>query len=331
MQKPAPRDAGSGPHDIGYDVADYYSQTRASPLAFRGDVLVQAAGTELWTWDAPTMKRLDSRVLEPRHFCFMQDGTLAVFSLPHDSERCVLHRIDAKGSLDTFAGPIFRSDKTTAVLPARSPDEVYVSEVDEIVLFRIGSGGLEKTGALKHPDRNAFNRDQLVSLGDGRVVGLGDGAVHELTPGQPTNAYKTTGQSPVHLVAATGKRVWYSYGSTEQDWFVNVLVLARLASPMVADHRVDFAPWRIIHLGSGGRAVAVLVSMLVGINEYRAAVVVIDENGSERWRAEVPATFKPASSSLSHGFVAISDHRVVLARHDHALFAWDAATGKPII
>ena len=75
---------------------------------------------------------------------------------------------------------------------------------------------------------------------------------------------------------------------------------------------------------------AVLVSMLVAINEYRAAVIVIDETGTERWRADVPDTFSPRSDSLSHGFLAISDHRVVLARHDHTLFAWDAATGKPI-
>jgi hypothetical protein len=47
-----------------------------------------------------------------------------------------------------------------------------------------------------------------------------------------------------------------------------------------------------------------------------------------RWRAEVPTTF--ADVSLTAGFVAIGERRVVLAGPDRAVVAWDAATGKVV-
>ncbi len=56
------------------------------------------------------------------------------------------------------------------------------------------------------------------------------------------------------------------------------------------------------------------------------AIVVIDEQGTERWRAEVPAAFA-ANAMLSSGFVAISEHRVVLAAPDYSLLGWDASKG----
>ncbi len=56
-------------------------------------------------------------------------------------------------------------------------------------------------------------------------------------------------------------------------------------------------------------------------------VVVVDESGTVRWRAEVPASLAH-DFSLTAGFVAIDERRVVLADPDRALVAWDAATGK---
>jgi glucose dehydrogenase len=47
-----------------------------------------------------------------------------------------------------------------------------------------------------------------------------------------------------------------------------------------------------------------------------------------RWRTEVPAPV--ADVSLTAGFVAIDERRVVLASADRALVAWDAANGKVV-
>lgn len=81
--------------------------------------------------------------------------------------------------------------------------------------------------------------------------------------------------------------------------------------------------------GNIARIAAAAVPIL-SKDDLRWSVVVINENGTERWRANVPATFNAGSSANNRGFVAISDHRVVLSGQDNALLGWDAATGKPI-
>jgi hypothetical protein len=150
-----------------------------------------------------------------------------------------------------------------------------------------------------------------------------------LEPGKPGQTYAMPERAPLHLAAASSQRLWYSYAAA-QPWNANLLVLAGVASPMVVEHSVDFAPGRITHLASGGGAIAALVFTMRAIDDLRWTVVVIDERGRERWRADVPAAFNPGGSALTQAFVAISDHRVVLSRFDDELFAWDAATGKPI-
>ncbi len=335
-RKPTPRPAE--PSGEAAQVANFYeAQTYRSPLAFRGDLLVQSAGNELWTWDTTTMKRLDGYVVPHRHFCVVQDGTLVVFALPPDSSHCVFHRIDARGIRETIPGPVFGSYNRywTHVLSASSSDEVHVTRDEEILLFQRVQGRMEATAKISIPSPGSSIRGQLFSLGDGRLVFPGDG-LHVLQAGKPALTYKMPERRPLHLVAATGERLWYSYPSTKQFQAANVLALARLETPTVDEHRVDFAPGRIVHLASSGRAVAALVfTMREGKSpvepDLRWAVVVIDQDGTERWRAEVPASFIVDRFELNRvGFLAMSDHRVVLQGEKRALLAWDAASGAVI-
>ena len=311
------------------------SQTQRSPVAIRDDLLVLSTGNELWTWDARTMKRMDGYVLPHQHFCFTQDGTLAVFALPKDPPYCVLHRIDGRGIRETLRGGVFGSHNyyPTHVLPGSSVDEVYVTKDDALYLMRAIEGRLEEVATIPIPDATSSNRGQLFSLGDGRLVVPGDN-LHVLQAGKPSITYLTPGRVLLHMVPATAERIWYSH---PRQGFRNadVLVLAKLATPMVEDKRIDLAPARIVHLASSGHAVAALLF------EYRAGssptqpirqwtVVVLDENGTTRWRAAVPKEFTPGLVTLNKiGFIAMSEHRVVLFG-ERPPIAWDATTGAPI-
>ena len=105
---------------------------------------------------------------------------------------------------------------------------------------------------------------------------------------------------------------------------------------MSEEQRIQFAPARIVHLASIGRAVAALLfafregpTPTEPIREW--TVVVIDENGTERWRAAVPKEFTPGLVTLNEvGFIAMSEHRVVLLGEKWEVLAWDSATGAPI-
>ena len=316
-------------------VSWYDTQTQRSPVAIRGDLLVLAAETELWTWDARTMKRVDGYVLPSRHCCFVQDGSLAVFGLRSDSGHSVIHRIDATGIRETLPGEVFGAfdHYPTQVLPARSADQLYVTKDKDVYLMREVNGRMEDAAVVAIPNRNSSNRGQLFSLGDGRLVAPG-GGVNILQAGKPAVTYPMPERPLVHMVAATNDRLWYSH-TTKHYLAADVLVLAKLATPMVEEQRIQFAPARVVHLASSGRAVAALLfavregsSALEPIREW--TVVVIDDNGTERWRAVVPKEFTPGMVTLNQvGFLAMSEHRVVLFG-ERPPIAWDVATGAPI-
>ncbi len=326
---PSPPDAANDDHGY-YDLSYQSSQLGPNPLAFRGEVLVQSAGTELRKWNATTMKRVETWTLAQRHFCFLQDGALVAFAFPPDSHHSALYRIGASGNLETLQGPIFRVAGTTVVLPGRTPDEIYVTEVDNIDRLLLAGDHLDEASGMKHPAPHAANRDQLFGRGDGRVVAPDrEGGLRVLEPNKPSQRYAMPDREALHLAAARDERLWYSYAATAKRWNATALVLARVDTPMSAEHLVDFAPGRITHLASGGAAVAALVFTMRALDDVRWTVVVIDESGRERWRADVPAAFNPGGATLNQSFVAISEQRVVLCRPDATLLAWDAA-GKPI-
>jgi len=299
-------------------------QTAPSPLAFQHDLLVQLAGEELWFWDSKTMTRNDAIAFAYRHFCFLDGATLVAYAQPPDVHHCQLHRIDAHRNRDVLIGPIVPRSGITHLLPAGSPSEVYVTQEYEVIRYRMTKHAIEEITRIEFPNGV---EDELLSLGDGRLLYPDHDELHVIEPGKPTKTYATPGHDPIHLAAASEGRVWYTHLTAKWD---AQLVLARLAASTVPERSVAFRG-RVIHLASGGGAAAVLVFSVHGMNDLRWTVVVVDESGTERWRAEVPADFARPFPSLNNvGFVAISEHRVVLRGNNHALIAWDATTGSRI-
>ena len=313
----------------------YDSQTHRSPIAFRSDLLVLSTGTQVWSWDAITMARVDGYELPHEHCCFVQDGTLAVFARVKESSTCLLVRIDANGIRERLPGGVFGAsgDYPTHLLPASSADEVYVTKDKDVYLMRAVQGRLEQVTTIPIPDAYRSNRGQMFSLGDGRLIAPG-ADLHMLQARQPAVTYSLRGRHLLHMVPATDERLWYSFPSTGYQ-AADVLVLAKLVTPAVDEQRLQFAPARIVHLASSGRAVAALLfsfregaSPTEPIREW--TVVVVDEGGTERWRAPVPEAFTPGLVTLNQvGFLAMSEHRVVLFG-ERPPIAWDAATGAPV-
>ena len=298
------------------DMTLFESQVLASPLAFHGDTLVQSIDGELRAWNAVTMQRTDTWALPHRHFCFVQDGTLVALGVPQKVAGTEIHRI-AKGKASTHPGPILPAG-TYVVLPARTPDEIYVSSGEHIYLVR----GSEVAATLAHPDPNAGNRDLWISRRDGRLVGNDrDGGIRQLDL-KTSNAYPTPKRYIVHLAEAMGDRLWYSF-SSKAEWNAQTLILAPVDKPMADERTIDVAPARIVHLASHADAVAALLITLD--KKATWSIAVFDESGKQRWRADVPEDF--SEPALNHGFVAIGDKRVVLASPDGKLLWWDARTG----
>jgi len=140
----------------------------------------------------------------------------------------------------------------------------------------------------------------------------------------------------LHVARSRGEGVWYSHATTKELLAANELVRTQITDPMRFERRIDFSPARIVHLASSSQAVAALIfhppeGTSVNDIKLRWSVVVIDDDGSERWRADVPPAFTPTFLRLNQvGFVAISEHRVVLLGEGGQLLAWDAANGAVI-
>lgn len=66
------------------------------------------------------------------------------------------------------------------------------------------------------------------------------------------------------------------------------------------------------------------------VAELSWKLAVFDESGKERWRVTVADTLEDGVP-LNHSFVEIGEHRVVIARPDGSLHAWDATDGKQIL
>lgn len=324
----APRDPPSPAVEEGPGFGE--SQTAPSPLAFHGDLLVQSTDDELWFWDARTMTRIDAFSVAYRGFCFLQNGILAALAKPPGSTRCELHCIDANRRVEILHGPIFTvGERKTLVLPAGSPTEIYVTELDrEVVLFRMTRAAIEERARIAIAPTYWADLEQLTSLGDGRLVARDGAKLRLVEPGKPALEYSTPGQHPFHLAPASGGRLWYSYTTSSSP--ASSVVLARLTDRLVHDARIDVAPGRVIHLATGGGAIAMLVHTVRGVMDFTWTVLVVDENGAERWRRDAPAELAGSGLGLNFGFVAISDHRVVLRGPDHTLVAWDAATGSRV-
>lgn len=307
------------------DTAWLVAQLAASPLAFHGDVLIQSIDGELRAWDTTTMRRTDTWTLPHSHFCFVQDGTLVAVGFPPKATHTVIHRI-ANGKVTSKDGPILPSG-SIVVLPASKADEIYVAVGDNIYLIG-ASREVEET--LAHPYPNGATRDQWISRGDGQLVGGRSGALYVVAPKKPNAEYPIPKRELFHLSAGTGDLVWYSYADIDKNEDAHTVMLAKTITPMVQEHKIDTAPARVVHLASSGSALAVLMMTRgKGRDDTHWSVAVFDDTGKQRWRADVPDDFaiKP---SLNNGFIALNDHRVVVAAPDGKLIAWNAADGSSI-
>jgi len=195
-------------------------------------------------------------------------------------------------------------------------------------MFRLGKSTPEERTWIKVGIAESGGLDQLTSLGDGRLLARDGQGLRVVEPGKPDARYKTPGQFVIHLAAAANGRFWYSYATKTNP--AQTVVLARLGKNLVADTRIDVGPGRVIHLAAHPGAVAVLLRTDRAVNEVVWSVAVIGEDGIERWRADVPAEIGANSDRLDHGFVAISEHRVVLSAGNDVLLAWDAVAGRRV-
>ena len=298
-----------------------------SPIALHHDLLVHGTSTELRFWNATTMARLGTLELEARAFCFLQDGTLAVFVQESGQKRCELQLIDRNREVRILPGPEFESAIDSELVPGGSSNTIYVSDENyEITRFDLHEHELRKSGAIK-VDLGYWRRlRQLVSLGDGRVVTRGEAKLYVSEPAKRTVEYATGNDIPVHLAAAARARVWYSHfaGAPAPP---RAITLVALGDGLAVQARIDLAPANIDHLHAGGAALAVLAYS----EASRWQVIVFEETGAERWRADVPAAYAHDGSPQRFGHVAISEQRVVLRKSgSDILLAWDAETGKPI-
>ena len=153
------------------DLNWFTSQYGSCPVAFHRDVLFQSVDGEILGWNATTMQRTDRLVIPHRNFCVVQDGGLVVYGDPMKDTTRRIHRI-ANGSVDSIDAPILPSGGTNVVLPANSPDHVYVSVHNYIYLLKLSSHSATIEATLEHPAPNSATRDQWVSRGDGRIIGI---------------------------------------------------------------------------------------------------------------------------------------------------------------
>ena len=168
-----------------------------------------------------------------------------------------------------------------------------------------GNSAIVKRAAAKHPVGCMRTlAGPTCSSADGRLIYAADG-LNVLQAGKEPLRFDMSARAPLHLVPATRERLWYSYSTTKKLLAANGLVLAGIATPTVDEQRIDFGPERIVHLASSSGAVAAL---LFSAHEgptpiepvLRWTVVVIDEHGKERWRANVPSSFTPTFLLLNH-------------------------------
>lgn len=307
-------------------------QQSRSALEFHGDVLAQRAPAGIVLWDSLAMQPIATHALDPLSFCFMRDGSLAALVVPPGSASCVVYRFDGGKKLRTLPGPQYLG-KHGYILPATGTagDYYYVLRRDDILVLDEVRGRVEEKAVLDLPERT--KKHLVYSLGDGRLV-IGGRRLHILDRAHPVQT-KEVQQTPKHIVPMPGERCWYAF-STEGDR-IDVLALAPIADPAKVERRVTFAHEHVVHMASAppGDLAVLVLSMRDDIalqdDPFRWVVLVYDAQGRERWHVEVPPwnTANRIIGTNWNGFVAISEHRVVLRGLQDTLFVWDAANGAP--
>jgi hypothetical protein len=308
---------------VNIDLRFRASQLRASKIALHDSALFEITGDDLHKLDPTTLKRLQTWTVAARQLRFVQDGSLVVFAPVPGSVKSAVYRIDTHGDIETFEGPMMTDGAGNVVVRGRAANEIYVSEGDHLVHLKLDGMQAEELPRLPHPSPNDTSREQLFGRGDGSVVGPAHaGGIALVSPAGLVSSFPTPERFVMHIVPGTQDRVWYSYAVRPATESAHYLALAEVHTPMTELAKLDVSPGRIVHVGSGGGAAAALVVD----REGGWVVVVVDERAGVRWRAQVPAPV--ADVSLTAGFVAIDERRVVLAGPDRVHLSWDTGTGK---
>ena len=297
------------------------------PFAVRGDVVVRRKDHELWFLDANKLAKLGTAAVNAEAFCFLPDGKLAAYVQPYSSKKCEVHVVDEHREVKVYWGPEFVRSVDTEIVPGRSAQELFISDDNyDIVRFELRDDGEARATGRVKPDLKVWKRlRQLASLGDGRVVTHAEGALLVQEPGKPLVTLATPDENAWHVAHAGGKRVWYSYSLASRVNTVDGIALATIGDKLAVEARIGFAPETVAHMAASGGALAVLVA-----GSGKAAVIVFDATGKQRWRADVPAEFYAPDQFADGAWVAMSDHRVFVIKVSRDLLAFDAATGDRV-
>jgi hypothetical protein len=298
-------------------------------------LIVHARPNELVFIDALTLQRLDGFALNLRSFCVLPGGTVAAFIEPKDG-LCELEMIDPQRSLRTYNVPQCLYKSGERLVPGASATELYslvgrVSRVaDEFAVYRLAAGAVTMIGTVKLEKHASWELDQMLSLGDGRVV-MRDGRkklqIYEYA--KPTTSHAIDRDNVHHLARGAGTRIWYST-TTDDDRKVQEIVLVPLGST-VADARMSVAPGRVTHMASGETGGLAAVIEVIEDARRQWDLLMLDEAGKQKWRIRVDAEITAkVKEDLNIAFVAPTTHRVVVSAGTHGMFAWDAATGARV-
>jgi hypothetical protein len=284
-------------------------QDDPSPLHVREERLVQRTTEELRLWDLRAMRRTTTVTTQYRDACFLPDGRIAALRAATGSPSAELHLIDAQGSIEVRTGPAVSVDPDTRIFATGAADALYITQYQLVDVCDLHAGRFQLDSTFE-----VLVSDLRASLGDGRLItSRGD----ELTLHDPRISARVATPGWAVVIAPSGvDRAWLAMIGP-QDRGAQTLVQARLVDPFTAETRVAVAPAHLFHLACAGDAVAALVD-----HRDERAVVLIDAHGHERWRVAAPQD--------GRAFLAMSASRVVMARNDGSLLAWDAATGAPV-
>jgi len=316
-----PPNAWSGGDDWSYARA---TQTAHSPLAVRGDLLVIATADELRFVDARTLARTDGISIRHARYCLLQDGTIAALG-----DDCALDLIDAQLVPRPLLVPACDATVGRRLVAGASAAELYIADGDfRLDRVRIANGVVARLGTIDLATKVGDAIEQLLGLGDGRVVFPTGRSLVVQQPDKPAITYATPAHAPGHLAAGPVGAIWYSSWSHDR---VEQLVLARLGTQLEIVKAVDVAPGRITHMASGETGALAAVITVARGDAWHWELLLLDETGAQRWRVPVPDDIAAkVGYDLDVAFVALTAHRVVLYAERFGLFAWDAATGARI-
>jgi hypothetical protein len=299
-----------------------------------GDRLANPAPDGLAIWDTVAMKRLANFDMAERSYCFLRDGTLAIFVVPEGSEHCVFYRIDAAGQRRTVYGPSYRYDNYNGQLLA-SPrdDEYYLLEESQIHIYTEAKGRAERTSRIDLPRGSGTNRSLVRSLSDGRIL-TGDGAFTVLSRDGTATKHRAR-RVPTHLAMISDDQLWYSYAELGADRVARITRLG-LTAPEPSAPIIELEKEHVVYLACApSGALAALVFWVDYEAERPQAlnwdVIVYSAEGALRWRRTALQSGERADFELSETLdIAMTEQRVIFRGKRGALLAWDVATGDPI-